>query len=240
MHTLIAALALTQIYAAPAVRPGDGTAYGDVLSPARRVHARGSRCERAHETAHFLAEQYRPRHPGSNCFYIGAGAYIAVPEPPIRLSRVWVPGVLRGSRHALTFVVNGRHWEDRSLYVLDEAFAYLADNRVRLDDLARRIPNGGVGVEKPADALPEFAGYALCHALAVRRADPRRLESGPYRDALVRYLTESRHLYAESMLRAETATEAHADLLHALRTHPECEPHRRLLRELAGGAWLED
>lgn len=226
----------------PALSQAGPDAYSDVVARARRVYDRGTRCDRAHETAHFLHAEQRLLRPGHAVFYLGHGRAVAVREPAVRLSDVAraVPVSARGSRYTLTFATNGRYWESTPTYVLDEAYAYLHDNRVRLDDLRRGVPNGGRGFETPADALPEFAAYALSLAAAVRERDPARYADPRFRLSIRIYVTEAQDLYRESMRHRETCTTAHASIADALRASPDCETLRAVLREVCAGAWLKD
>ena len=224
----------------PALSRTGPDAYSDVVARARRVYDRGTRCDRAHETAHFLHAEQRRLRPGHAVFYLGQGRAVAVREPAVRLSEVagTVPVSARGSRYTLTFYTNGRHWESTPTYVLDEAYAYLHDNRVRLDDLRRGIPNGGRGIETPADALPEFVAYAAALACVVRERDPTRYRDPRFRLAFSAYVAEARLLYLESLKYRDTYTTAHAHIAEALRRDPACEPLRAVLREVCAGAWL--
>ena len=72
----------------PALSQAGPDAYSDVVARARRVYDRGTRCDRAHETAHFLHAEQRLLRPGHAVFYLGHGRAVAVREPAVRLSDV--------------------------------------------------------------------------------------------------------------------------------------------------------
>jgi hypothetical protein len=239
------------------------------MSRPRRQNLGDGRAVDAHETAHFLHAELRnarpPQGPRVNCFYLLGGKGVEVEEPPMRLSRVppLVPASMRGYRYKLYLVDQVRGWDDRSLYLFDEGFAYLIDSLVSLDDLARRTPPGplaaardparpgaaghpvrvpppaGAGSVDGVSSCLEFSIYLLAHALAVRAHAPEYWAvHGQYRQVLGWFLDAASRAYAGGASRPEFAGLDQGRLLAALRESPEAGPFRDLLKAEFRGIWL--
>lgn len=228
----------------PTVRPvPEQTIYGDVFTHSRQLHQGHDRATNAHETVHFLQADLRNQRvlaggPKENCFYLLKGKAVAAPEPPVRLSAVppLVPRCVRGLRYDLYLKTQVAQWDDRSLYLFDEANAYLIDAKVTLDDerAGRKAGDRADG----ASACLEFSIYALAHVMAVQSQAPRYWRDTPqYRAWVGWFLREAETTYRAVQSLGRFSIDQ-AGLLVALRTASETASFRDLLTKEFEGTWL--
>lgn len=117
---------------------------------------------RGHEMAHFINADIRnqfPRRVGErphNAFYVGNDRAVIFDEPQTTIERVILelPVAFRDRSFNTYFVMNGRHWNDRPLYLLDEWMAYYHDARIGAElNTSDR--------SSTAESLAEFSIYTL-------------------------------------------------------------------------------
>lgn len=147
---------LTTFEVKPIREDRDTGIYGDVMSRTRTQHTQHDRTVNVHETAHLLHAQlrndrFRPGEKRENCFYLLDSKAVAIEEPAMPLDKVpgMVPTSLRGYRYKLYLQDQVSGWNDRSLYVFDEANAYLIDSKLAVQDNSR--PEHTYMARRPAD-----------------------------------------------------------------------------------------
>jgi hypothetical protein len=136
----------------PPIRAVTGpTVWDDIMCRTPKQYKGHGRATEVHESQHHLHAglrnaRYRPGQPRVNVFYARMGRAIVVREPKMSLKSVGplVPRSMQGYRFNLYLSKQLKWWGDVgwSLYVFDEAFAYLTDSAGSIDDLNRKIPNG--------------------------------------------------------------------------------------------------
>lgn len=173
---------------APVVRPDVTTGFGPVIDdlesrvaadhPMRNESDPGNW---AHELTHYLQNDLRNRtRANDNCFYVGYGSYLRLPEPRFKLKLVAdeVPQHERGEAYQTYFVSQLSQFPDSPLYVLDEACAF-----------AMGVEYGRVAGKKDTyreARLLEFNAYCRALVRAVKKHDPQ-YQALPYLEAFVEW-----------------------------------------------------
>lgn len=105
-----------------------------------------------------------------NGFYVGLDRAIRIPEPSVRKSAAayHIPKAFRGFRFGL-YVTGSPDWDDRILYLLDEAVAYLNGARAAVELKEAGLYDEGSRV---VDGAVEFLPYILAVCMAALKVGP--------------------------------------------------------------------
>lgn len=160
------------------VRPDVTTGYGAVIDDLeRRVGANHPmRNEKdpgnwAHELTHYLQNDLRNvTKENDNCFYVGNGSYLRLPEPRLKLKQVAdeIPPHERGEAYQTYFVSQLSQFPNSPLYVLDEACCFaIGVEHHRVTDTKDAYREA---------RLLEFSAYCRALVRAVKKHDPQYKE----------------------------------------------------------------
>jgi hypothetical protein len=156
------------------VRPDYTTGYGPVIDDLEQ-HVDGEHPMRnekdpgnwAHELSHWVHSVLRKEtKERDNCFYVGEGKYLRLPEPSTTLKQIAeeIPKDERGASYNLYFVEQRSDWNDVPLYVLDEACCYTTGLQYHVTSKTKD--------KRREEAAEEFVLYSQALVRAVEKHDP--------------------------------------------------------------------
>lgn len=219
------------------------TLYADIINHSRDPYLKSNKMTNAHETTHDINSFLRNNHPDAvkvNGFYVREGRGIILYEPKLKKNDMipYVPKSLVSFRYNL-YIAGQKEWNDRPLYIMDEAISYLNGSMVAVQEVQKGTwdGKGTSGV----DGCLDFSIYSVAMAMAIADKDPEYWKTNTqYRKFLIWYLKDCERTYKVGIEMEEFNwfKEQHT-LLKNLRESPDAAKMREFIKDNLDGVWLK-
>lgn len=196
------------------------------------------RSTNVHETVHGINNALSNAKKGYRGFYCGSGMALWIKEPDISMTDIipHIPDVLKEYRYTLYFVKQLKHWNQVSLYPVDEWSAYICGAECAVDDYKQEIFN-----ETKADSVSgalEFSIYCTALAKAVKINNKEYWENYPqFKNAIKFFLVKSEKVFFDG--KDIFPSERQNKLLKNLQNHEKAKPIRNFLLKEFNGVFIE-
>lgn len=224
-------------------REKGNSAYADIINHSRDPFLSSNKMTNAHETTHDINSYIRNNSPEStkmNGLYVRDGRGVLLYEPKIRKQDVipFIPPSLISYRYSL-YITGQKAWDDRPLYILDEAISYWNGGFVAVEEVQQGRFN-----ENSTDAVSgciDFSIYSIALAMAVEQKDPGYWKNKPeFRTFLVWYLKGAEETFKlGSEMKQFNGFPEQFKLLKNLNESPDADNMRKFIKENLDGVWLK-